>query len=230
MNEAQLDRLLRDALLEASSRDFAELDEAEWTPSRKYLRRKMEMLRKPFSYGVQAFRPQWQIALQRSAVIFLVMSALFGSLMMVPQVRAETAKVLRALFTTHTEFSLTGSGAEHADFYPTYLPDGFTESRTISSAGNLTVIFTREEEALIFNAIQNREGTAAMLNTEDCREQAVSINGLPATLYASSREDYPSYLVWSGADEDILFILTAELPEAELLKIAESVTEGDAAQ
>lgn len=230
MNDAQLDKLLRDALLEASNLDSAELDEAVWTPSRSYLRRKKKMLRDPFSYRVQASRSPWQMALQRVAVIFLVVVVFFGSLMLVPQVRAETARVFRAWFTTHTEFSLSGSGAENTVFYPTYLPDGFTESRTISSASNLTVIFTRGEESLIFNVIQNREGTAAMLNTEDCREQAVSVGGLPATLYGSSREDYPSYLVWASGDEDILFILTAELPEAELIKIAESVKEGDATQ
>ena len=230
MNDAQLDKLLRDALLEASIQDSAELDEAVWTPSWSYLRKKKRMLRDPFSYGARVLKSPWQIALQRAAVIFLAVLALFGSLMMVPQVRAETARVFRAWFATYTEFSLTGSGVEHADYYPSYLPDGFTESRTISSAGNLTVVFSRGEESLIFNVIQNREGTAALINTEDCREQKLSVCGLPAALYISSREDYPSYLVWSSGDENILFILTAELPEAELLKIAESVEKGDAMQ
>lgn len=66
--------------------------------------------------------------------------------------------------------------------------------------------------------------SACFIIPEDAEVQAVSVNGQSADFYLESDPEAANGLVWSSETGDILFCLTAPLPQDILIQIAESIS------
>ena len=91
MTDLELDGMLRRVLLDAIRND--ETDRSEeggvFVPSKNHLRQMQRMLQDPLKWLRSRTRPAWKVVVQKVAIILLVLSLGFGSVMVVsPAARA----------------------------------------------------------------------------------------------------------------------------------------------
>jgi hypothetical protein len=101
-----------------------------------------------------------------------------------------------------------------------YLPEGFIERDSSFMNGNMMKEYERTDGALLYFDTYT-EGSASMgVDAEHSDYRIETRDGVAYSVFESNAEWYPSYVLWSAGGYD--FILTAELPVDELLKIAEN--------
>ena len=231
MTNTSFDNDIRSALIAAARIEFdsvlAGADTAEIQFSAEYKRKMAKMLRQPTVYARRQTRTTAQRILRTAASIALVISILFGAMMLVPSVRAAVGRVVVEWFETHTAFKFTGNGqenTEHSSWYPEYIPEGYSEELYDDAFGSVTAWFENDSDVLGFMCGPSDEGFAINIDNEHSEEHMITINQKSATLYESTDTKYPSYIFWMSDDENTAFLLYSKLSTVELIKIAESVS------
>ena len=108
MTEQELDLFMRNVLLDAIALDEETNTETiPYTPSLHHQRQIKAMLKNPLRWARDRKQPVWKRALKRVAVILLVISLAFGSLMVVsPTARATFIRWVTEWYETHRTYSL----------------------------------------------------------------------------------------------------------------------------
>ena len=108
-------------------------------------------------------------------------------------------------------------------YQPTWIPDGFTESRH-SESRDLTYYFYEDENwnSISFAYSQNTESSSLYIERNDVDVQTVQIGDLYADLYLDQNPGNANGLVWTNMG--ILFWIHGNCSGDEIIKIAESVT------
>ncbi len=133
MTEQELDLLMRNVLLDAIALDEETNTETiPYTPSLHHQKQIKAMLKDPLRWARDRKRPVWKRALKRVAVILLVISLAFGSLMVVsPTARATFIRWVTEWYETHVTYRYAGD--DMVDDLPEYtiteLPEGYAEDR-----------------------------------------------------------------------------------------------------
>lgn len=106
MTEQELDLFMRNVLLDAIALDEETNTETiPYTPSLHHQKQIKAMLKNPLRWARDRERPVWKRALKRVAVILLVISLAFGSLMVVsPTARATFIRWVTEWYETHVVF------------------------------------------------------------------------------------------------------------------------------
>lgn len=221
------DDVLRRALVDAAGSDFESVLSADIlsTPvySRRYLYRKKHMLADPFHYAKHMGRTFWQRSLSRVAVILLILSILFGSAMLIPEVRAVITRVVTSWFDTHTTYEFTGAESGDSKWYPVYLPKGFVETLYDDAFGSVTICFENGDAWITLDYLPTEEGGSISMDHEHTDLTEIQVSNRPAQLYRAKESGGVSYVVWTSAGDETLFVLSATIGEAELIFVAESV-------
>lgn len=132
MTEQELDLFMRNVLLDAIALDEETNTETiPYTPSLHHQKQIKAMLKNPLRWARDREQSVWKKALKRVAVILLVISLAFGSLMVVsPTARATFIRWVTAWYETHVVFRYAGDDVQGK--MPQYeigeLPDGFSEN------------------------------------------------------------------------------------------------------
>ena len=110
MTEQELDLFMRNVLLDAIALDEETNTETiPYTPSLHHQKQIKAMLKNPLRWARDRERPVWKRALKRVAVILLVISLAFGSLMVVsPTARATFIRWVTEWYETHVVFRYAG--------------------------------------------------------------------------------------------------------------------------
>ena len=133
MTEQELDLFMRNVLLDAIALDEETNTETiPYTPSLHHQKQIKAMLKNPLRWARDRERPVWKRALKRVAVILLVISLAFGSLMVVsPTARATFIRWVTEWYETHVVFRYAGDDVQGK--MPQYeigeLPEGFEEEQ-----------------------------------------------------------------------------------------------------
>ena len=86
--------------------------------------------------------------------------------------------------------------------------------------------FSERRVALVIDYYYMFDGTALDIQFDDAaniKEEPVSVNGLPGTLYLCSDGSESSTLVWHDNENRIEYTINGFLEESEFLRIAESI-------
>ena len=231
MAENRFDTLLRDALLDASWAEYRavweEAEETDFSPS--YLRWRGRLLADPFAFVKRKLRPVWVRALRTAACIALISAVTLGALMAVsPTVRAAVLRWLREIsgsYMTYTSGQPAQTDALPSNWRVTWLPEGW-ELRDMTA--NLWMCRKADGEgSLTFGCYAPDNDTHLTTNVDDVPDadavrETIRVQGTAADYYES--EGY-RVLLWEN-EEGFLFLLrdTVDMPEADFLKIAESVS------
>ena len=231
MTNTSFDNDIRSALIAAARIEFdsvlAGADTAEIQFSAEYKRKMAKMLRQPMGYVRRQTRTTAQRILRTAASIALVISILFGAMMLVPSVRAAVGRVVVEWFETHTAFRFTGNGqgnTEHSSWYPEYIPEGYSEELYDDAFGSVVIRFSKDSDIISLAYSSAEEGYTFYIDNEHSEERSITINQNDAILYATTHPNYPSHIFWMSDDENTAFLLYAKLSTVELIKIAESVS------
>lgn len=103
-------------------------------------------------------------------------------------------------------------------YYPTYIPDGYSVIKVISSNSHSVASYTTAEGAN-FSFMECRENTSINYDTEDAEIEERRIHGMPAKL---SVKNGTINLTW--ANDDSYFVLNYNGGKDEAMKIADSVS------
>ena len=113
MTEAEFDKLLRQALLEAvwqENKTYVEqAEEKDIEFSERHLKRREKMLQDPFAYAKKMSRTIWQRMARSAALFFVTLSLLFAMAMTVPSVRAAVLRLYTEWYETHISVHVQNS-------------------------------------------------------------------------------------------------------------------------
>ena len=166
--------------------------------------------------------------LNRAAIIFLVVLVGFGTCMLT--VDAFRAKFLNMFISQKGDYAVIGvDSSETPDdsdlpewaSLPTYIPEGFTiASNTVIGKVDVYTDYVNKKDNLSISFIQRPLSELSLhIDTEDLDlYEELKIKGEDGIL---TRKDGFYTLTWKG--KEYFFVISAQLSEDEVIKIAESV-------
>ncbi len=223
LTDEALDALARRVLLDAARRSCAgEAPAHDFSPA--FSRRMKKLLRR-------AGHPvRWRLV--RAAACLLLAAALGGGSLVafVPAARAAFTGWVRELYETWFVYRRAGAARpipENTVYCADWVPAGYRQ-RTAPVPGSFVRALYEDADGRILNLSYLTGAQSASLNVEweGAEVCPVQVGGLAADLYRNP-EDGPSILVWTDEERDAVFWLAGALPEADLLRMAESVRLSD---
>ena len=161
------------------------------------------------------------------AVCILLVALLSGCAVLAisPEARAAFVGWIREVHETWFVYRHEGVDQQlpkDVAFQPTWVPDGFTESRR-SESGDLVYFIYEDEDwkQISFVYTQNVESSTLYMQRDEVDAQTVQVGDLEADLYIDQNIGNANDLVW--IDADTLFWLHGNCSGDELIKIAESI-------
>ena len=113
---------------------------------------------------------------------------------------------------------------EHQSYRPGWLPDGYTLLDLFEANNSETTLYGNANgDLLIFTSMYSTDNHSLLLGLGEYEHKVVSGNGLNLELYISSGKEETNRVVWQSNDGQILFSVSGDLSESDLIKIAQSV-------
>lgn len=160
------------------------------------------------------------------AMVLIVISVLFGTLVSVPEVRAAVSGVVIEWFNQFTKF--TSGNADNAEteglkeWAPSYIPEGFIKIEHNDFAGMLTLGY-QDQEGMTIDIICLYEGGSISIDNEHQGYYTVEKGNSEYHIFEALEKDEKNIIIWSK--EGCQFKAESLLPVSELLKMALSVAE-----
>lgn len=230
MTDQELDRMIRHVLLDSLRDDERNEIEgaAPFVPSRDHQRQMRDMLKNPNRWLRNRKKPAWKLAIQKVAVILLVMSLSLGSVMAVsPTVRATVVRWVTEWYETHIVYRY--SGEQITDEMPQYeisgLPQGYTETiRDVYEASVSVVYESPNGDMICLDYVYMQQGAATVIVPGDDEIIDVTVNGFQGQLFLPHDAEAAKTITWIDTDNNLQFVIDVFCNETDILHIAESVS------
>lgn len=166
--------------------------------------------------------------LQRCAACLALLVLLGGGILTVhAEARAVFTGWVRGIYENWFVYRYTGESDEKEEkvvYRPSWLPEGYQESKVPELSGQVVVVYeSAEGKLLIFGYSWDREAMKLYIEQENAEVRSVTVWNRPAEMYMHPEADALNELVWSDEDTGTIFWLSANLGEQEMLEVAESV-------
>lgn len=234
MTDQELDTLMYRVLLDSLKLDWEEKAKPQppFEASSRHRREVRRMLADPLAWAQKRAKPMWKRVAQQVAVILLIVSVGFGSLLAVsPTVRAALLQWVTEWYETHITYRYTGEDMAGAmpQYEITELPEGYAEveSKRTEWPNQVNIVYRngREGKTIYLNYIHMNQGAATDFVVEDVEILPVVVNGLDGQLFwRSNWENEWNTVTWIDPDSGLQFSVKAYLDKADILNIAESVS------
>lgn len=234
MTDQELDTLMQRVLLDSLKLDWEEKVKPQppFSASVRYRREVRHMLADPPAWAQKRARPMWKRAAQRAAVVLLILSVGFGSLLAVsPTVRAALLQWVTEWYETHIVYRYTGEdmAGPMPQYEITELPEGYAEveSERIEWPGQVDIVYRNEEtgKTIYLSYTQMSQGGAAGFDIVDVGIIPVTVNELDGQLFwRSDWEDKRIAVTWIDPASGLQFSVEANLNKMDILNIAKSVS------
>ena len=232
MTDQELDKMMRRVLCDAIQLDCESASEpvAPFIPSHRHQQQMQAMLKRPLSWIKGKTRPLWKQVLQRVAVILLVASVAFGGVMAIsPTARAAVVRWVVEWYETHIVFRYAGE--DRTEEMPQYtvenLPDGYTEVERIIGHSAVSVVYENNSgEVIYLDYDYIHEGGISIFDSSgnDMDEViSVTVGKHAGLLFIPKDPDAMLTITWIDENENIQIVLTADLDDEALLRMAECV-------
>ena len=107
---------------------------------------------------------------------------------------------------------------------PTWLPEGYEETKAQSAGGTSTKTYSnRDGQAIHFMYSAGADATSLFVVSDNMTAVKVIVGTQEADFYQDADPENANVLVWHSESGDILFCISAPLPRDEIIKIAESI-------
>lgn len=165
-------------------------------------------------------------SLQRIASIFLAM-LVGGAIWLTINVeaRAEFFGWVKSVYENYIVYRFEPE-IHHKDsdiYLPTWLPTGYNEVSSDYSGGTAIVCYIGpNEQGLVFSYSIDSANADWFFDTSTSTAKRVYVNGTSADLLISEDPEAVNAIVWTSND-NIIFHMSASLPEIDMIRIAESV-------
>jgi len=171
----------------------------------------------------------WKIACvwgrRAAACISITVAVTSAVLMTNPKVFAAVQGTVVEWFDQFTKYGVgtkqlpTEVSVADSEWYPTYLPDGYSKSAS-SIDGNIATVIYKNEESGVITLIYTSVGGVVSVNNEGIIYGEKIIDGVAYGIYAAVEENENNMIVWEK--NGIRFQLFSDAPIPKLQKMAQS--------
>lgn len=227
MTDMEFEALLKSSLIKAAKQDyFVDLPDASSLPepSAVFEHRMKKLLKAPSSFVRRRRTPVYKTVLRTVAMFFLVISVLFGSIMLHPEVRAKVIDIItKWFFSDHTEYRFTDKTSIPLDgnFTLGYLPQGFTLLDSFKSDLQSFYIFRNNGD--IIDIEISTASVAPHIDKVHSTHYQIEINGSAADVFESISEFNQSIVIWYDEDNKIFIVVTGTVGVNEMIKIVQHI-------
>lgn len=232
MTDQELDTLMQRVLLDSLKLDWEEKAKPQppFEASSRYRREVRRMLADPLAWVRKRAKPMWKRVVQQVAVILLIVSVGFGSLLAVsPTVRAVLLQWVTEWYETHITYRYTGEDMAGAmpQYEITELPEGYAEveSERIEWPEQVDIVYRNEEtgKTIYLNYTHMHQGAATDFVVEDAEISPVTVNGLDGRFFKTEKGER-NLITWIDPEYGLHFTMDAPFDKADILHIAERVS------
>ena len=233
MTEKELDRLMRQVLIDAAKRDQTSRPGPAFRPSRAYQRQVRAMLRDPLRWSARRSRPALSPVMRQAAMFALVtVLGLAATVASVPSARASVVRWVEEWSGMSVVFRHDGNYSDTA--VPEYtietLPDGFYEESREHLGENMTTISYTDGAGnyIDFTYMRMSQGGAVGIDGDKSTDIAskVTVNHMKGWMWKTSEENGlgNDTITWIDEESDIQFtIQDFNRKSIDVLHMAESV-------
>ena len=230
MTDQALDKLMRQVLIDSLAMDEDGLEQVDFTPSNRHQQQMQLMLKNPLGWYKRKTKPVWKLALQRVAVVLLVASLGFGSVMVVsPTARAAVIRWVVEWYETHIVYRYSGDDipGEMPLYEITALPEGYTENvgKRFVSGPAVGIHYENAAGGMInLDYVYMQDGALSFVEPDEGDVVLdVTVNGWLGQLFIPDDPKAVTLIKWIDEDANLSFELRAWCGEEEILAMAESV-------
>jgi len=156
-----------------------------------------------------------------AAVIAIVVTLLFASLMTVPQVRAVVFQTLTEWYERFVRFTSNSPESDKTNFEPEYIPEGFTEIAREELSMIVTIVYMDSEGDKIITFQSARSPDSASIDNEGIDYSIIEITGINYHLFTSVDSYGDNSIVWDMSGQR--YSITSTISIDILINMALSV-------
>ena len=163
------------------------------------------------------------------AACFLIVATMVGAswLTVDAQARGTFFAWVRQQYESFVEYRFEGLAPDEemtVSFAPTWLPEGYEETKAQSVGGTSSKTYgIRDCQAIHFMYSPGADAASLFVVSEQMTIEKVFVGTQEADFYQDADPQNANVLVWHSESGDILFCISAPLPRNEMVKIAESI-------
>ncbi len=114
--------------------------------------------------------------------------------------------------------------SEPVSYSPGWMPDEFKYETTFEIAGGKSFVYVSSDGTIAeFSYSTSPENFVMFIESADCEQHAVLVNGTEGTLYIPSDSSMASGIVWIDENSNTIFHVSATINSDILMKIAEQI-------
>lgn len=210
---AEADQAIRDSLPHPADCDY------QFSPRfERKMKRVIRRGRHPVAYKF----------LHRAACLLVVVMLVGASWLTVDaEARGAFFAWVRQQYENFMEYRFAGLAPDEemtTSFAPTWLPEGYEETKAQSVGGTSTKTYSNSDgQAIHFMYSPGADATSLFVVSDQMTMEKVSVGTQGADFYQDADPEKANVLVWHSESGDILFCISAPLPRDEMVKIAESI-------
>lgn len=230
MNRAAEDIFLRNILLDAAAREFAEElhDRTPIATSAHFRRQMRSMVKNPARWARQRHTPLCKQVAQTAAAVLIACSLALGSVMAAsPTARAAILEWVTEWYESSVIYRFFGEPTFES--MPRYeimeLPTGYRYADLLELLNDIEIIYESElGDVIRLEYMRVEEGSAIVIDTENMSVTGIEIDGCPGHLYMSTTEDQSNCITWYDSQCNIQFSIDGFFDRDALIEMAESVS------
>lgn len=169
--------------------------------------------------------------LRSAASILLVILLGFSSVLAVSaEAREAVFGWIKEQYESFFEFFFEGQpvDGDPATYSPGWMPDGFNHEVTFEIAGGESMLYVGSDGTIAeFSYSTAPESFSMFIESVECEQQSVSINGYEGTLYIPADPSLSSGVIWVDDASNTILHVSASIETDILLKIAEHITKNN---
>ena len=167
---------------------------------------------------------------RRAAAVILAALVGMGAWLAVDQeARAMVSQWIRTVYESSMIYRIFGAAPEGElpDYRPAWVPDGYVEVQSLRTESERVLVYQSSDSTFILTYYWMGDARTIIVDEESGENRAVSVQGNPGYYYPSAGPGSTNDLIWTDESSGLVFILSAYLPEHDILHIAESVELSD---
>ena len=227
MTEKDTDSLMRRVLLDAVSFDLdhAHSPDSEFHPTRHHTKEMHFMLKDPLRWVKRRTKSVEQKVLHRIAAVFIVILIGLGlAALLHSPAWAAIERWIIEWYTTHIVYRYTGEADSLPEYNLTSLPNEYDEVSREENVSSVNIMYQDQSGHMIFfeySAIS--QGGATLIVSNDDTVYEVKIGDKDGKLFIPEDPHNMKTITWIDDKTSIQFIIIANISEANLINLAESV-------
>lgn len=231
MTDQELDTMMKRILVDSINQDCETVERGgalAFQPSAYHQRQMRLMLKDPLGWAQKKARPMWKTIAQRVAVVLLIISLGFGTVMVSsPTARAAFVRWITEWYDTYMIYRFAGENlsGEMPQFEITELPEGFVETKRTELPRMTSVTYENEAGDIIsLGYMFVAQGGVSSFEIENSNVYDIEVNHMNGLFFENKVSGNFNTIAWIDTEQNIQFDISGLFSYMDIMHMAESVS------